>query len=150
MLDLVNFRPSVPQTDYYCCCFFAGSAAEKEKKREENWKSQKNRKTMKNDLRLMLVPTTFMFWVSFLPVPEWCCCNAGLGQFPALCPPDGLLLLFFFAGSAAEKGKEKRRKRKISEKLKTQRQEKNTPLHFQKSQKNLKTHNQSQNLLKIS
>ena len=48
----------------------------------------------------MLVPTTFMFWVSFLPVPEWCCCNAGLGQFPALCPPDGLLLpLSFFPAS---------------------------------------------------
>ena len=79
MLDLVNFRPSVPQTDscYYCYYYF------------------------------------------------------------------------FFAGCAAEKGKEKRRKRKISEKLKTQRQEKNTPLHFQKSQKNLKTHNQLQNLLKI-
>ena len=77
MLDLVNFRPSVPQTDYYC----------------------------------------------------------------------------FFAGCAKRKGKEKRRKRKISEKLKTQRQEKNTPLHFQKSQKNLKTHNQLkhklQNRLKI-
>ena len=56
---------------------------------------------------------------------------------------------FFFAGCAAEKGKEKRRKRKISEKLKTQRQEKNTPAHFQESQKNLKTHNQLQNLLKI-
>ena len=79
MLDLVNFRPSVPQTDYYYCCFFAGCAA--------------------------------------------------------------------------EKGKEKRRKRKISEKLKTQRQEKNTPAHFQESQKNLKTHNQLkhqlQNRLKI-
>jgi hypothetical protein len=31
--------------------------------------------------------TTFMFWVSFLPVPVWCCCKAGLHQFPALCPP---------------------------------------------------------------
>jgi len=44
MLDLVNFRPSVPQTDYCYCCFFAGCAAEKEKKREENGKSQKNLK----------------------------------------------------------------------------------------------------------
>ena len=81
MLDLVNFRPSVPQTDYcYCyCCFFAGSAAAKRKRKEK--------------------------------------------------------------------------KRQISEKLKTQRQERSTPLHFQKSQKNLKTHNQLkhqlQNRLKI-
>ena len=77
MLDLVNFRPSVPQTDCCCCCYF----------------------------------------------------------FCRLCH---------------QKGKEKRRKRTISEKLKAQRQEKNTPAHFQKSQKNLKTHNQLQNLLKIS
>ena len=80
MLDLVNFRPSVPQTDSY---YFI------------------------------------------------------------------IVVIVFFAGCAAEKGKEKRRKRKISEKLKTQRQEKHTPLHFQKSQKNLKTHNQLQNRLKI-
>ena len=61
----------------------------------------------------MLVPTTFMFWVSFLPVPEWCCCNAGLGQFPALCPPDGLFI--YFAGCAAEKEK-KREKREENRK----------------------------------
>ena len=42
MLDLVNFRPSAPQTDG--CYLFAGCAAEKEKKREENEKSQKNLK----------------------------------------------------------------------------------------------------------
>ena len=79
---------------------------------------------MKNDLRLMLVPTTFMFWVSFLPVPEWCCCNAGLGQFPALCPPDGLLLLLLFFLLVVPPKKEKKREENV------------------KSQKNLKTHNQ--------
>ena len=67
----------------------------------------------------MLVPTTFMFWVSFLPVPEWCCCNAGLGQFPALCPPDGLLLLLFFvAGCAAEKEKKREENGKSQKNLK--------------------------------
>ena len=82
MLDLVNFRPSVPQTD--CYYFFAGGAA---------------------------------------------------NYYSSLLRQDQTFLT------------------EISEKLKTQRQEKNTPLHFQKSQKNLKTHNQLkhqlQNRLKI-
>ena len=53
--------------------------------------------TKKNNLKSMLVPTTFLFWVTFLPVPEWWCCNAGLGQFPALCPPDWFLLFHLFS-----------------------------------------------------
>ena len=64
MLDLVNFRPSVPQTDY---CFFCRLCRrKKEKKREENGKSQKNlklkdkRKThlyISKNLRKTLKPT---------------------------------------------------------------------------------------------
>ena len=46
--------------------------------------------------RSKIFPTTLMFWVSFLTVPEWCCCYAGLGHFPDLCPPNGLLLFLYF------------------------------------------------------
>ena len=44
-----------------------------------------------------IFPTTFVFWVSFLAVPEWCCCNVGLHQFPVLClPVVSILWLFSF------------------------------------------------------
>ncbi len=73
MLDILHYSPAASDADN---SQLAGCAAEIKNKQGEHknvknqYKTEKLRKTQKHDLRLMLVPTTFMFWVSFLPVPE--------------------------------------------------------------------------------
>ena len=110
-----------------------------------------NKKSLEKRLKDELAHTKRMLWATLLHVPEWCWCNAELGQLPTLCPPRRLVIVFLLCRATAKRSVEplETHKGKINThlenpetvKLKRKRETGLEQVHKQKTTRNLEKQN---------